>query len=800
MKKVWYVLLISTLVFVFLYAWYLPANNARQLVLDLPANGTSKQIVISNDVKIEQVVTLAHDANAIILPLESGIYPGSGIIHLRILKNQDVVTTQEKAIASNQHGEIAFEFFSTPMLADTAYTVEISFSNIASNAHIRIATAFGKYANLSGIVNQYVLQDSVWKLTDIRHGNIALSFYNNPPNNHVFAALKIFVLPGFVLIVLGLWSIRILGRMNPLETVEARLHWREYVSVAAIGIFLAAITTAPLFIHPSYISNHGDINRGLIYNAIAQRDILMGHLPQWNQYICGGVPVVGDLESWFLHPLFFLTLPFPAVVAMKLMYMLVLASAFIGFYIFARIILKFQIKGSSLFAVIMAFGGYLSAHLAEGYYVWVASAYVPWFLLFAMLALKNSRFIPLAGLMLAFMFGTGSMHLVVYSILFIALVWLFPVSQRKFSERVALFFVITAFFVVVSAVKLLPAFSILTASSSREGFAPFIQMIPKILFGRGLLEPVVSAGQTMRWGEFDGYIGVITGILAVVGGIIFRKHVWRQYKVFLIASAVMGIISFMPLPIMHGFISHITDLFRMPSRVLLFAIFGIALVAGVIVDSFSSSRPVSRDPERRRFRIKSGMTIWIIILLVAIDLISNDMTLFSRTFTVPIPELHAETKFQGVSHAYTSRDETYYRTIYLDFLENRGTNDVCRFYQAGPFTRAIDETDPRYISRGEVYLQDSSAGTISYIMNNKGEYVIHAEITSPTTILVNQNYYPGWVTNSGRIVENKNGIISVSLIPGVQDIMVDYRPNTVYWGICISMISVILGVLLLSYE
>ena len=770
MQKVWYVILGSTLLFVFLYSWYLPVNNLRQLVLNLPANGIGKSIAVTNDAKIDQEITLQQSVNSIELSVHGGQSGGAGTVHLTILKDNKVITKQDQPVSQ----DVVFALPGAGISGDVV--LEYTFSGIEKDSNLTIATAFGKYANLSGMVRQYVLQDSSWKVTDARHGNVELSLYNNPPKNHVFAALQIFALPALLLIAIGLWGIRILNAMKPVSDDGLKVGWREYASIAAIGILLAVIATAPIFIHPSSISNHGDINRGLVYNVIAQRDIIMGHLPQWNQYICGGSPLVGDLESWFLHPLFFLTLPFSEVIAMKLTYLLVLASVFSGFYIFARIILRFQIKGSSLFAIIMAFGGYLSAHLAEGYYVWTASAYIPWFLLFAMLALRNVKFIPFAGLMLAFMFGAGSMHLVVYSMLFIALVWMFPAYNRKFSERATVFFAIAAFFVVLSAVKLLPAFSVLTANSSREGFAPFIQTLPAMLFGRGALSPLTHAGQLIRWGEFDGYIGIVTGVVALVGTVIFRSHVFKQYKAFLIASVVMGIISFMQLPITHGFISHIFDLFRMPSRVLWFGIFGIALIVGYTIDTS-----------------KHKSVMWVLIGLIACDLISNDITLFSRTFTVPVPELHAETNFKRVSHAYTSSDEMYYRAVYLDFLENRGTNDVCRFYQAGPFTRSIDETDPRYISQGEVYLKDVSAGTLSYSMNNRSEYVIHTKILSSTSIVINQNYYPGWVTDSGQVVENSDGLISIPIAPGTHDVTFKYRPHTVSWGIVLSLLGCLLG-------
>ncbi|MEO6077512.1 MAG: hypothetical protein ABIP54_01885, partial [Candidatus Andersenbacteria bacterium] len=706
-----------------------------------------------------------------------------------------------------------FDFSKHPLKANNSYILEFSFSGINPSDTISLATAFGKYANLQETVTQYQFQNNSLKQTDTRHGNISLTVYYNPSKNHFLSALKIFILPVIIILILMMWATKKISGFTSEKIKISRAHIREYALAIGISLVLAAIATLPLYQHFNAISNHGDINRALIYNGIAKNALLSGHLPQWNQYICGGSPLVGDLESWFLQPFFLLTLPFSELHAFKITYTLVLFSCFVGFYALAKIILRLRIASSYVFAIIMAFSGYISAHLAEGYYVWIASAFIPWFLLFTILALKNFRFVILAGLMLAFMFGSGSMHLVVYSILFSSILFLFQYKHIKISQRYAVLFFILCFFVLFSAIKLLPAFSVLTANSSRDGFVPAISLLPSMLLGRGLPAPVIHNNMPYRFAEFNNYVGYGVAVLALIGLLIARKEFWKQYMLWMVASVVILIIAFLPLPITHGFISHITDLFRMPSRVMLFALFPIGIFAGYAVERIRgyvipASEPESTLPltvrqahgkpptspwqERGAARL---ILVFIIIAGISIDLISNDYMLFSRTFTVPMPELHQETNFQRVSHAYTSGDETYYRAIYIDYLENRGTSDVCRFYQAGPFSRAIDETDPRYVFIGEVALQDISAGTVTYNMNSRSEYSIHANISSPTQIIINQNYYPGWKASNNLNVINSKGRIGIPINSGVYDISLKYRPNTVYWGIWITMFALMIGIL-----
>lgn len=556
---------------------------------------------------------------------------------------------------------------------------------------------------------------------------------------------------------------------------------KEYLIYVLIGITTAVIATFPIFIHPMAISNHGDMNRALIYNAIARTSILSGQLPLWNQYICGGAPLWGDLESWFLQPLFLLTLPFHEIIALKITYTLTLVIVFLGFALFARRILRFQLLSSILFSIIATYSGYISQHLAEGYYVWIASAYIPWTLLFAEQAKSSRKYIPLTGLMLAFMFGAGSMHLVVFSLFYSGMIYAMQISRNTWKAICKTYIFIVFFFLLFAAIKLLPAFALLGVDASREGFVPSVSLLSSMLFARGLVAPIIHEGILYRFAEFGNYIGIITAVLAAYAAMILRRRAWSQYKNYLIASALFLCIAFLPLPITHGFISHVTDLFRMPSRVMIFPIIGIALLASITLE-----------------KLAQGKRMWVEILLVGIvacDLISNDYQLFTRTFTLPLPEIHQEKRFMRVSSAYTTADETYYRTIYVDYLENRGTNDVCRFYQNSPAPHPIDSSDPRMKDFGEAYLANSDAGVASIQKRSSVGMDIEVDITKPTLLIINQNYYPGWKTVEHIAVINHAGLVAIPVNSSTKIIHLMYQPTVVYWGALISIIALIVGIL-----
>lgn len=545
---------------------------------------------------------------------------------------------------------------------------------------------------------------------------------------------------------------------------------------------LSIVATFPLFQHTATISNHGDINRALIFSGIAREELLQGTLPLWNQYTCGGGPLLADVESWFLQPFFFLTLPFTELSALKISYTLTLVSAFVGFTFLGRRVLNFGHLGALTFGCIMAFSGYISQHLAEGYYVWVSSAWIPWFLLAGITSMKNIRYIPLVGLFLAFMFGSGSMHMVVYSLLFLGLVFLFQKSDTPRIKRFLIFLGIIISFALLASIKLLPSLTVIATDTSRPGFTLPPSFLPQMLLGRGLVPPVKYNGISYRFGEFGNYVGIGGVFLACISLAVLRKDLWKKYHAFFLASLVLLVLAFTTLPLTHGYISRVTDLFRIPSRLMIFPVIGLGILAAYAVDAISRTK---------RIPILAS----ILFIVLSFDLVSNDFTLFSRMFTLPLPEIHVEDTFMRVRDAYSTKDEKYYRAGYIDFLEKRGINGLCRFYQVQPSTTAIDNSSKMKQDRGELYVEEKDSGSVELISRSASALEFRVNASKAVHVIFNMNYYPGWKTREGFLVTNRDGLIAIEVPAGEYTSTLEYRPTVIYWGIAISSLSALLGIL-----
>lgn len=168
MKADWLIYATSIL-FACCYIWFSPGHRASVLVLNLATDESRQGLPLSDNRTIEQIIHLQKQVNDIVVPIQlNNVHSGTIILSINEMQiRADVV--------SLAYGQANFRL-SQPLVADRDYTVRITSSGVSADSPLYIPYAFGKYANLSGIVNQFI--DG--KQIDTRHGNIAMQFYENP--------------------------------------------------------------------------------------------------------------------------------------------------------------------------------------------------------------------------------------------------------------------------------------------------------------------------------------------------------------------------------------------------------------------------------------------------------------------------------------------------------------------------------------------------------------------------------------------------------------------------------------------
>ena len=148
------------------------------------------------------------------------------------------------------------------------------------------------------------------------------------------------------------------------------------------------------------------------YYTFAAQEVAAGRFPQWNPYLCMGVPFHASLQPSLLYPLrwpmFFMDFITGCTVTMMLHYFLTALAS----YHLLRGVLKVGPPSATLGAMIIAFGGFTLGHLTHPPYF---MAY-PWFLLavlFIWRGCTERRWTDavLAGLCLGLMGLIGAVHL-----------------------------------------------------------------------------------------------------------------------------------------------------------------------------------------------------------------------------------------------------------------------------------------------------------------------------------------------------------------------------------------------------
>jgi hypothetical protein len=127
---------------------------------------------------------------------------------------------------------------------------------------------------------------------------------------------------------------------------------------------------------------------------------------------------------------------------------------------------------------------------------------------------------------------------------------------------------------------------------------------------------------------------------------------------------------------------------------------------------------------------------------------------------------------------------------YASMLRNIG---IIACYESAHVSRnAIPQSHPRY--RGEAFiLEDEIPGAASARIRTwtPNELRIETRSAEDSTLVVNQNYDPGWKTADGREVRNLDGRIAVATRRGADSVTLEYSPRSAWFGLLTSALATI---------
>lgn len=509
---------------------------------------------------------------------------------------------------------------------------------------------------------------------------------------------------------------------------------------------------------------------------IARRSVLEYHtLPFWNSYICGGTAGLADPVFPVLSPMMLPVLLFgvPAGLRVAIYASVIIGS--VGMLLLAKR-LRLSLDASVLASVGAWFGSVLLLRLVEGHVDIVFSVvWTAWVLWSWLGAYHRRRSSFLCGVFLALMFLQGGVYILMYT--FVALVILSLLARRRVSA-----FVTTISSVAWAsgfiALKLVPGIFWLREFQD-QAFASSaftIPFLPEVLLGRHLYGAQIIPGQNGGWHEYGAYVGPILLLLALVGATRARTH--RVARLLLCSSALALLFSSSG-PLLKPALDLLPFLPRSNvSRVVLFAVLPLALLAGVGLDTLKAAG--------RRWSVVPLLLIGIVV----VDLMSMAYPLSEQAFVIPEvfpPPEAAPAPLAFTADAYRAewRGEGHTRS-YAAILAGYGTLSYC---SAG---------SPSIVYNDEPKVRTIQDGTTSFatVYNGKGVAEVldwspnHARVRvsaeTPAAVLLNTNYVAGWKVN-GEPAAEMQGRVGSPVVPEEQVLLFRYRAPGFALGLALTL-------------
>ncbi|OGY36935.1 MAG: hypothetical protein A3E36_04580 [Candidatus Andersenbacteria bacterium RIFCSPHIGHO2_12_FULL_45_11b] len=554
---------------------------------------------------------------------------------------------------------------------------------------------------------------------------------------------------------------------------------------------LICIGITPLALMPFWFS-YGDLGISdwdyyFSMHSTLQKSISEFHqFPLWNPYVCGGTSALGDPEFPVFSPLFLFEIAFGTPAGFVLSIYTSVAIGALGMLHFAR---KIGIGpvGALMASLPMAFGSVNLLEIVEGHPNILSAMYIPWvwycwYSAYVGTVKQKKYFIIATAFLLALMFFQGGIYLLMYMAgAFIAM--LFFVKNPKRAIYITLLAGILA--LGLASAKLIPVFYWLQQfqDAAYASSAYTLSSLHEILLGRHLHggEDIIP-NQGGGWHEYGAYIGPLVLLMALWGYIVRRKE--RLTRALLL-SAVLAIL----VSAMGPYLKPMFD--QMPffprsnvSRVILFAIIPLSLLAGCGVDALAKKKKYIR-----------GAAI-LIVTLAAIDLMSLAYQLAAQAFVLPhtvdaIPEAPHPIAYSPFDYKFRHNGVDYTRA-YEATNKGYGNMAYCSVLGPDPAVRIITDEGDNNI--------------ISFSHNENASFELHA--WTPNTIIttvksvdassavLNANYAKGWEVNGKPAKEIMNRV-GTDIPAGTTKLTFTYKPPGMMLGAVISSISIIIAILLL---
>ena len=517
--------------------------------------------------------------------------------------------------------------------------------------------------------------------------------------------------------------------------------------------------------------------------------------PLWSPYKCGGAVQFANPEIPVVSFQTLFALLFGTMRGIKFSIFFHGLIGFLGFYLLARQY-KLSYLGSLLASILFSFSGITGSFLSTGMVVFTSFAYTPYILFFFNKSLKNGKWGFLCGTLFALSFYSGYHIPLLLGVYILIYALVMSIGKHSLTPFKALFIMLSTSALIslpklILSIQLIRALPRLMSDVSGYSIRNFFYFL--LSQKQNLFNEMDIKGFYFAIDENSLYVGVLSFFLFLLffannkQGI--KQNICLLFSLLIMVWIMLGYST--PLSL-YSVMKHLPvfSSFRVAQRFRFDFIIPFSLLTGLGLDNLV-----------RLLRTqKLALPVAILCLLVIyVDLASFSTTNFlSKTLIIKNPAsqllkgtafLQRETTGPEIQIQRTiplpdkfldSRIFTPWSNEYLVIQENKG---ILKCYDClTTTTNAKGVDDIEY--QGEYHLltpvQDVEVRNTYWSPNKLVFQITHAEKALKDTLIINQNYFPGWIVrtsaNTCKRAIYSNGLLATKLDSGTDHVSFEFNP------------------------